>query len=205
MKFEQNQAAETLGHFFVEHALSDIPIFGSDKANVDTITDDAMQNGAPEDDILVDGMANAVSLPETFTAATTVAEKLKALRCYKWEITRPNFAEQDNIQQVYDPMMLLKLQDDDPDEPSKQSSRSLHDCLLKTTMETTGFPKAAQAVLDNVMLLRAKERYLFDCRVNQAVVDDDPWLKGVWGWMEGIVLALTLYSAVLQTLIQFRR
>lgn len=205
MKFEQTQAAEILGPFFVENALSDIPVFGPRKANVGAITDDALQKGVPVDDTLVDEVASGVPLPDSFRVATTVAEKLTALRRHIWGIKLPNLAEQGNIQQVSDPMMLLKLQDDASEEPSRQSSRFLHDCLLNTTMETAGFQKVAQSVLDNVMLLRAKEKYLFDCRVNRAVVDDDPWLKGVWGWVEGAVLVLTFYSAALQTLTKPRR
>lgn len=185
MKFEPSQATETLGPFFVEHALSDIPVFGPDKADVGAITDEAMQGDAPEDELLVDQIASAAPLPEAFTTANTVAEKLKALRQYIWSSTNPSVLEKLTSQQISDPMTLLRLQDC-PEDPSKQSSRSLHEALLNSTLETSGFPKAAHAVLDHTMLLRAREKYLFDCRANRAVVDDDPWLRGVWGWIEGM-------------------
>lgn len=188
MKFEPGQATETLGPFFVEHALSDIPVFGPGKADVGAIADEATQSDAPEDELLVDQTASTVPLPEAFTRADTVAEKLKALRQYIWSSTHPEAVEKLTSQQISGHMELLSLQDS-PEDPSKQSSRSLHETLLKSTMETAGFPKAAQAVLDHIMLLRAKEKYLLDCQVNRAVVDDDPWLKGVWGWIAGTVFS----------------
>lgn len=184
MKFEPSQAAETLGPLFVEHALSDIPVFGPDKADVGVITDEATQCDAPEDKLLVDLTASTVPLPEAFTRADTVADKLKALRQYIWSSTHPKILEKLTSQQISDPMTLLRLRDSPEDAP-RQSSRSLHAALLNSTMETAGFPEVAQVVLDHTMLLRAREKYLFDCRVNRAVVDDDPWLKGVWGWIEG--------------------
>lgn len=183
MKFEPGQATENLGPFLVEQALSDIPVFGPEKADIAAITDETLQNGAPDDDLLVDHLASEVPLSEAFTRADTVAEKLKVLRLYIWGLAHPD-SEKLTSKQSHDPTMLVRLQDGQGG-PTKQSSRSLHEALLQFTMETAGFPKVAQAVLDNVMLLRAKEKYLFDCQVNSAVVDDDPWLKGVWGWIGG--------------------
>lgn len=185
MKFEPGQTAETLGPFFRENALSEIPIFGPDKADVGAIADTAMETYSPEGDLLVDEAASDVPLPEAFTKATTIAEKLKALRAYTWGISYPDVVGKDESHRIFDQMMLIKIREDWREGPSKPSNHALHEGLLKSTMEIAGFPKAAQAVLDHVMLLRAKEKYLFDCRVNRAVVADDPWLKSVWGWIEG--------------------
>lgn len=185
MSFEPAQTAETLGPFFQENALSEIPIFGPDKADVGAIADAALQTYPPEDDILIDQAASNVPLPESFIKATTIAEKLKALRAYIWGISYPDVAAKDDLQRTFDQMMLINNREDGREGSSKPSNHALHEGLLKSTMETSGVPKAAQAVLDHVMLLRAKEKYLFDCRVNRAVVSDDPWLKSVWGWIEG--------------------
>lgn len=148
-----------------------------------------MQNFKPDDELLTDGMANSVPLPEAFTKASTISEKLKALRGYIWGIINPDLIDQEDLR-LNDPMALIKLREGLSGEASDVASRSLHDDLLRSTMETAGFPKAAQVVLDHFMLFRAKEKYLFDCRVNRAVVADDPWLKGVWGWVEGMYAAL---------------
>ena len=32
---------------------------------------------------------------------------------------------------------------------------------------------------------RCKEGYLFDCALNQKIVADDPWLQGLWSWVDG--------------------
>lgn len=185
MKFEPSQTAETLGPFFQENALSDIPIFGPDKADVGAIADSAMQMYPPEGDLLIDEAASELPLPETFTKATTIAEKLKALRTYVWGISYPDVVGRNDFGRILDQIMLIKIREDSREGASNHSNHSLHESLLRSTMEIAGFPKAAQAVLDHVMLLRAKEKYLFDCRVNRAVVADDPWLKSVWGWIEG--------------------
>lgn len=177
MNFDKSQTIDTLGPFFVENALSEIPIFGPGKADVGAIAEEALRAYAPEDDLLVDEAASTVPLPEAFVDAKTVAEKLQALRAYIQNIARPKRSDSDT--------QLTKLSGISLDPSSGSSNRSLHENLLRSTVELTGFPKAAQVVLDHVMLLRAKEKYLFDCRVNRAVVADDPWLKGVWGWIGG--------------------
>lgn len=177
MKFDTSQTIETLGPFFVENALSEIPIFGTQKADVGAIAEEALKAYAPEDDLLVDEAASTVPLPESFVGAKTVAEKLQASRAYIHDIARSKQSDSGTLS--------TKLSGISLDPSPVSSNRSLHENLLKSTVELTGFPKAAQVVLDHVMLLRAKEKYLFDCRVNRAVVADDPWLKGVWGWIGG--------------------
>ncbi|KAF5521711.1 putative WD repeat-containing protein [Colletotrichum aenigma] len=50
-------------------------------------------------------------------------------------------------------------------------------------LNTQNLSTESQCLLDHVMLLRAKEKYLFDCNVNRAVVSDDPWLRYMWDWI----------------------
>ncbi|KAF3769858.1 hypothetical protein M406DRAFT_246127 [Cryphonectria parasitica EP155] len=183
LSLESNQAKDTLGPFVLENFLSNLPIFGPDRASVAAMADRARGDFTADHGRLEDEMASSVPLPETFTSASTISEKLKALRGYKWGITNPDLAEKEDLT-LYGPMTLIKLQEGLPEESSNVASRSLHESLLRSTMETAGFPRAAQLVLDHTMLSRAKEKYLFDCRVNRTVVDDDPWLKDVWGWIE---------------------
>lgn len=177
MKFDTSQTIETLGPFFVENALSEIPIFGPHKADVGAIAEEALKTYAPEDDLLIDEAASTLPLPENFLGAKSVAEKLQALRAYIQDISRSKETDSGAPSRKLSSISL------DPTPGS--SNRSLHENLLKSTAELTGFPKAAQVILDHVMLLRAQEKYLFDCRVNRAIVADDPWLKSVWGWIGG--------------------
>lgn len=186
MQLEPTQTKEIMGPFVVENALSDIPIFGPNRADVGAIADMTVEEYNPEGELLADELASSVVLPESFASARTLAERLKALRKYIWAINCPDM-DGDDFEKVDHPAMLSRLQTDGPQETSQHSSRSLHEALLKSTMETAGFPKPAQVILDHIMLFRAQEKYLFDCRVNCTVVDDDPWLKSVWGWIGGNV------------------
>lgn len=204
MQFETNQTKETMGPFIVENALSDIPIFGPDSADIDAIAETTLEEYDPEGELLVDELASSTDLPESFAVARTLAEKIKALRKYIWGINRPDIDE-DDFEKTDHPTMLSRLQADGPQETSQHSSRSLHEALIKSTMETAGFPKPAQVILDHIMLLRAQERYLFDCRVNRAVVDDDPWLKSVWGWIGGNVPYGSAFLSLRLTYLRCRR
>lgn len=184
LHLEPRQTKETMGPFIAENALSDIPIFGPGKADVDAIAESTVEESNPAGQLLVDELASSTVLPESFATARSLAERLKALRRYIWGINHPHIDE-DEFDQTDHPTMLSRLQADGSQETSQHSSRSLHEALIKSTMETAGFPKPAQVILDHIMLFRAQEKYLFDCRVNCAVVDDDPWLKSVWGWIGG--------------------
>ena len=63
------------------------------------------------------------------------------------------------------------------------SSRELHD---KSHYSTRGASEEARTeLLDHVMLRRAIEGYLFNCKLNKAIAMDDLWLRDVWVWIEG--------------------
>lgn len=183
MKFEPGQTSEILGPVFIENALSEIPIYGPDKVDAEAIAGKALETYLPEDDLLLDTAASDAPLPVAFNQATTVAEKLRALRAYHQDVARADSFDKEGHQGLDD--NVENLTGISLESSSSQSSRSLHESLIASTLETAGFPKGAHIVLDHIMLLRAREKYLFDCRVNRAVVADDPWLKGVWGWIEG--------------------
>lgn len=183
MKFEPAQGSEILGPVFIESALSETPIYGPDKVDAEAIADKALETCLPEDSILLDTAASDAPLPLAFNQATTVAEKLRALRAYNRDVARADSVDKDGSKALDDNVEALT--GISLESSSSRSSRSLHESLLASTLETAGFPQGAQIVLDHIMLLRAREKYLFDCHVNRAVVADDPWLKGVWGWIEG--------------------
>lgn len=184
MHFEAPQTKETLGPFVLENALSNVPIFGPDGDQFAMIVDTTVEAHMAERELLADESASTVPLPESFAQANTLAEKLKILRKYIWKIAHPDLDEDDFDTFDY-PTMLARLEAGGSAAVATQSSRSLHEAFIRSTMETAGFPKAALVVLDHIMLIRAKENYLLDCHTNRNIVDDDPWLKAVWGWIEG--------------------
>lgn len=204
MKFESPQTKDTLGPFYLENDLSDIPIFGPERGHVASIAHTILEARTTEQHVSVDEVASSVPLPDTIAQATSLAEKLRALRKYIWGITHPDHDE-DEFETLDHATMLARLEIGDPDEVGTLSSRSLHEALIRTTMETAGFPKPAQLVLDHIMLFRAKESYLLDCRANCNIVDDDPWLKAVWGWIKGTLIIASSESVLTLTHRQMRK
>lgn len=181
MGFEPSQTLETLGPLFMENALSDVPVFGPDRADFDAIAQAALRSQPPEDDYLTDEEASVTPLSNRFYSAKTVSDKLKAIRAYSQDVLHPNNRKEDVYEKDFSG--LVKSLTGVALGPA--TNLGLHESLLKSTMDTAGFPKPAQVVLDHVMLLRAKEKYLFDCKVNRVVIEDDPWLQDVWDWIAG--------------------
>ena len=185
MHFEPSQAPDMLGPVLVEQALDDVPIFGPDRKDLTTIVEEATRL-PPLTGLVQDLDADDRILPAAFTKASTTAEKLRALRaCVKEK------SGQKAVDTVGDTVRDMSLSITAP-----PTNCELHEELLSTLIEAQGLPREARAVVDNVMLLRAKEKYLFDPLVNVAVVADDPWLKYLWGWVGG---ELTLEIIALPT------
>lgn len=168
-----------------------LPIFGLERNDVTAMADRVREKVVVNSGLLEDELAEDVPLPESFANARSISDKLRILRGYMWGMTNPDLAEKEDLT-LYGPMTLIRLQEGLPEELSNIASRALHENLLKATNETAGFPRAAQLVLDHIMLARAKESYLFDCRRNRTVISDDHWLKGVWGWIEGVLAPFTV-------------
>ncbi len=183
MQFEPAQADELLAPLAIEEALSEIAIFGPKKADVDSIIRGALAAGTQRhDEAVVDELAVTAALPPSFADATTVAAKLLALRKYSNEhIRQPEVRKGSagGVSDVTAAMGSVKLSANPP------TNQEGHEKLLRATLDTKGFPVEAQKVLDHVMLLRAKEKYLFDSGVNRVVVSDDFWLRDVWAWIAG--------------------
>ena len=72
------------------------------------------------------------------------------------------------------------------------SPRDLHEKLLYDRMDSYGLPGEGHAILDHIMLLRAKEMYLLNAVTNKEVVADDPWLQDVWAWVSGTAIPFFL-------------
>ncbi|KAG8427250.1 hypothetical protein J3459_007392 [Metarhizium acridum] len=69
------------------------------------------------------------------------------------------------------------------------SCREIHEALLGTLATVKGLPREAQCVVDHSMLLRAKEKYLFDAATNRTVLSDDSWRRFLWDWVADAEMA----------------
>lgn len=175
-----------LAPVITEQTLSDVPIFGLDKAQIDESIENALNPDTPALTIVKHVNESTSPLPEAFRTATTLAEKLRSLR---------NFARRER--QGSDSSEEKQVSSDDAVpwvngsaattiiSNGLGSCREIHEGLLGTLMSTPGLPREAQCVVDHVKLTRAKERYLFDAATNRNVVSDDPWKTFVWDWIAG--------------------
>ncbi|KZL84616.1 wd repeat domain-containing protein [Colletotrichum incanum] len=181
MEFEPSQSSDMLGPLFVEEALSDIPIFGPNKADVQSIVDKTLQSkfSAAELNSRLVGNANK-ALPALDNSKST-AERMRALRSElkgKAKDSETNGTESSTMEESISSLAQLSISREGP-----VSCRHMHESLLSLPLKAPDLSTEAQCLLDHVMLLRAKEKYLFDCNINRVVVSDDPWLRYVWDWI----------------------
>jgi WD repeat-containing protein mio len=186
MQLDAVQSSDLLSPLLINETLTDIPLFGNEKKALGPLINRNLQPGSIDDDLVVDTEANGAPLPAAFADATTLSERLRALRNYSREhLQGKRLASQPGqgpatIEELDRSLQTLSTKNGKP-----PSNRELHESLLGLTQGMKGFPKDAQAVLDHVMLLRAKERYLFDFGGNRSIVSDDPWLRDLWDWVAG--------------------
>lgn len=186
MQFEPSHYSEMMGPLLIDQALSDIPIFGERKADVVGIVQNILQAQLPESDIIQDTEASGVRLPEYFTKATATADKLLALRGFSRENLIPKESKTQNVRYRTNlDGITRQMEALCNDKTGLPSHRQLHEKLLASTLETRGFPKDGQVVLDHIALLRAKDQYLFNARANRDIVSDDAWLRDMWDWISG--------------------
>lgn len=65
------------------------------------------------------------------------------------------------------------------------SSRELHDKSHYSAHGLTPATRSKSELIDSVMLRRALDGYLFDCKKNWGLVAGDQWLQEVWEWVSG--------------------
>ncbi|KAK0630730.1 hypothetical protein B0T17DRAFT_488258 [Bombardia bombarda] len=160
MELEPSQAHDLLAPLLTEKALSDIPLFGSNKANLGSLLEKTMTSSAITDCLATSDAASDMNLPVSVLEASCLADMLTGL----------SVASKENL-----PSPRV--------EPSTQLDR--HEQMLAETRAMGHLPNKVQALLDHTMLIRAKEGYLFDYQKNQQVVADDPWLRDIWAWVAG--------------------
>lgn len=175
MEFDSSHPPDVLEPLFIENILSNVPLFGPEKANSESLIKTALQTPMQDAKLVVDEARRGVA-PLDLKADSSVAEKLKALKVYSEEHIPRRKGSRDA-----DARKQSKTAAED--EPS--SPREEHDRFLDERMDSCGLPSEGHAVLDNIMLLRAKEMYLFDAVANQKIVADDPYLQDVWAWVAG--------------------
>ncbi|TDZ31288.1 SEH-associated protein 4 [Colletotrichum spinosum] len=181
MEFEPLQSSDMLGPLFVEEALTDIAIFGTEKADVQALVEKTLQSKFTVADFNSKLVGNVNQPSPTPECTKPVAERMRALRSDLKEQARtsePNGVEAVALDESISSLAQLSLSKEGP-----ASCRHMHESLLSLPLRAQNLPNETQCLLDHVMLLRAKEKYLYDCNVNRAVVSDDPWLRYMWDWI----------------------
>lgn len=161
------QAHALLGPLFTERALSDIPLFGSDRPNINALVEKVISSHTDVDEMMAEISAEEPDSPVAFMAAATLADKLTALRLATNETQGG------------------KGQGNSPSGGVPSSQLQRHENLLAELKTMGRLSSKAQAVLDHTMLHRAREGYLFNYTKNQKVVADDSWLRDIWSWVAG--------------------
>lgn len=181
MQFDPVQANEVIGPVVSEQALSNVPIFGSEKSAVAAGIVKAMKAKVPRNMESEHITRIKADLPDSFHNADTISEKLRALRAFLKDESAATGSAPQNV--------TARSLKKGPNEltlasNSLQSCRDYHEALLGSLV-SGGLPRAAQNVVDHTMLFRAKEKYLFDAVQNRNIVGDDPWKRYVWDWIAG--------------------
>lgn len=193
MQFEPAHTSEMVGPLIVEQALSDIPIFGPEKADLELTIKSALESPAASAQLIYNEEASKIPLPPDLKTSSTIAERLRILRNFARDVRAAAKGGSDKISAgIPVPDTLLRYREIQENLLSKigtiespPSCRELHESLLTLLPETKGLPREAQSIMDHAMLLRAKEKYLLDPAINMKVTEDDPWLRYLWNWIEG--------------------
>ena len=170
---EPAQAPGIYGPLLLEQALSGVPIFGSDDDSVEKIIKRTLDGHSSAHSLQTARTLNSV-IPPGAVQGKKIGEKLRALREL---LIQTGDSGDDGIAEA---MAKASLSESGP-----ASCRELHENLLSILPRAKNLPPDAQSDIDNAMLLRAKERYLFDSSVNRSVVSDDLWLRYIWDWIAG--------------------
>ncbi|KAG6022857.1 hypothetical protein E4U41_002147, partial [Claviceps citrina] len=185
MQFEPAQMPDMLGPLMTERALADVPIFGPDKARVLDRINDTLQDREPTPLTVHHVDETCRPLPQTLRDGSTISQKLLSIRAYIKNDEPDEQAEDDQRGQknssprhLYSRPSQISLASN-----SLNSSHERHEALLATLATAKGLPREAQSLVDHSMLLRAKEKYLFDAATNRNLMADDPWRRFLWDWI----------------------
>ncbi|KAK4237408.1 SEH-associated protein 4 [Achaetomium macrosporum] len=160
MDFEPAQAHDIFSPLLTEKALSDVPLFGPQKATTKSLVEKTLA-GVPTGERLVAQVSGDSRSWPSLDEASSISDKLKALR------------------------LASKEGRDELEEEPFLSQLERHEKLLTETRNIAGLSSKERFAIDHTMLLRALEGYRFDFVKNQEIVADDPWLRDVWLWVAG--------------------
>jgi hypothetical protein len=171
MNFEDASEKENvLGPLFATAVKSNVPTFGTDKfqspkirARLDNAIKKSLQSS---EDPIVDLLAS-VDLETSQTLSNTgISQSQLEGKGSKTGGSENASADSNPSKKVY-------------------TSREVHDRLHYSTLSLVPSTKSRSELLDHVMLRRAMDGYLFDCKVNKTVTADDQWLQELWEWIKG--------------------
>ncbi len=170
MNFEDACERESvLGPLFATAAKADVPVFGPDKfhsSKMQKLLDTAIKKSlqSPEDPI-VDLLASVdLEMSQTLSHTGIPRPQIEGKGC-KTGYSEKTSAELSPSTKVY-------------------TSREVHDRLHFSTLSLVPSSKLKSELLDHVMLRRAVDGYLFDCKLNKTIVSDDQWLQDLWEWIK---------------------
>ncbi|KAI0871195.1 hypothetical protein GGS24DRAFT_510051 [Hypoxylon argillaceum] len=183
MRFDTTQYPEMMGSLLIDDAIKNIPLFGNEKRSVTAIASRVLELPPPKEDSDSDS-GDQKDLLQSLTSTKTTAEKILALRKHAQNTSQhqPLSSGEKYLAMFNDGLDKTSL-DATWSGPGLVSNQQAHENLLTATLNAKGVPRKAQVVLDHVMLLRAKEKYLFDYAANMNITSDDPWLKDMWLWV----------------------
>ena len=169
MKFKDPKEQElNLGHLFTTAVMAEVPIFGDKSFNNKEVAD---------------------------TLRATVKKAIHADGDPVIDLLDP--ANEDNVAARSDGAEIIKLQnlqisakasEDEGKGPASEailSSREQHDRDHYASYRPNPASKEIHEMLDNIMLQRALDGYLFNCQKNQSLLEQDPWLQDAWDWIGG--------------------
>ncbi|KAG6121354.1 hypothetical protein E4U14_001990 [Claviceps sp. LM454 group G7] len=185
MQFEPAQTTEILRPSLIEKALADVPIFGPDKANISDCVNDALLDSESTPVVVEHVDETSRSLPHALRCASTISEKLLMIRSCIIDEQADQGTESDHKAQDHAGASQLPSLSGEMFLASNSlgTCRDAHEALFATLSNAKGLPREAQSLVDHSLLLRAKEKYLFDAATNRRVLSDDPWLRFVWDWV----------------------
>jgi len=160
---------KVLGPLFATEAKAAIPLFGPDglaskstKSIVDAAVKKALESTAKA---IID-----LAAPDDSTTSNAAADTLSV------QTERFNFSKNGKDKIVITDALATA--------PSLLSSQELHDRSHYSASSPASTPSKHNLTV-NTMIKRAKEGYLLNPTLNKAIVQEDPWLRDVWDWIEG--------------------
>jgi hypothetical protein len=180
MKFSDlNEREAVLGPLYATEAKANIPIFGPGKFTSKAGNQSFLSIMKKRFDSGTDPIVNAMVSNDP-DLARRLSGNLNPLSS---GIEKMNLEAQSKTQPGVSSTIADKI----------HSSRERHDKSHYTSGILATLEKAKNELLENVMLKRAVDGYLFDCQQNRVIVSDDKWLQDAWGWIQGKTALVSVF------------